>query len=134
MQKKYIEIPEVSVQKAKLMHILVNLYKNAKEAMADIAPSERKLIFEIDRDVENAYIRVSDSGHGIKTENLSNIFTHGFTTKENGHGFGLHSGANYMTDMGGKMWVESQGEGKGATFVLSFPLDQKSTEAGFNLN
>ena len=122
-QKKFSEVPEVPVQKSKLIHILLNLYKNAKEAMADIDPSERKLIIEIDKDAENAYIKVSDAGCGIKKENLQQIFVHGFTTKENGHGFGLHSCANYMSEMGGKMWVESDGVGKGATFVLSFPLN-----------
>ena len=61
-----------------------------------------------------------------RTGNLETVFTHGFTTKETGHGFGLHSCANYMAEMGGRMWVESGGGGQGATFVLSFPLTKPS--------
>ncbi|MCP4671532.1 MAG: ATP-binding protein, partial [Desulfobacula sp.] len=50
------------------------------------------------------------------------IFAHGFTTKKDKYGFGLHSSANSMTEMGGEMWAESDGIGKGATFVLRLPV------------
>jgi signal transduction histidine kinase len=51
---------------------------------------------------------------------MDKIFTQGFTTKSEGHGFGLHSSANYMQSMGGNIEVDSDGEGKGATFTLIF--------------
>ena len=57
-------------------------------------------------------------------ENLTRIFSHGFTTRKDGHGFGLHSGANAAKEMGGQLSVHSEGAGKGATFTLDLPLTQ----------
>ena len=62
-----------------------------------------------------------DNGCGIPSENLLKIFNHGFTTKERGHGFGLHASANSMTEMGGSITVESDGENRGAVFTLKLP-------------
>jgi signal transduction histidine kinase len=67
---------------------------------------------------------VKDSGIGLAPENLTRIFAHGFTTKRDGHGFGLHSGALDAKQMGGALWAESEGPGLGATFVLELPLLQ----------
>jgi signal transduction histidine kinase len=64
---------------------------------------------------------VSDNGVGIAPENLSRIFAHGFTTKKDGHGFGLHSSALTAEEMGGALSVQSEGVGKGATFTLELP-------------
>ena len=120
VQKNFNEIPKVKVQKVKLVHILINLIRNAKDSMLEIPAEQRILRFTTERNGAFTYIKVTDSGHGISREDLNKIFTHGYTTKKDGHGFGLHSSANYMTEMGGEMWAESEGKGKGATFVLKF--------------
>jgi len=65
-------------------------------------------------------LSVTDNGSGIKDENLDKIFAHAFTTKKKGHGFGLHSSANYMKEMGGEIEVSS--DGNGTTFTLVFPI------------
>jgi signal transduction histidine kinase len=65
---------------------------------------------------------VTDNGIGIPSENLNRIFAHGFTTKESGHGFGLHSGALAAKEMGGSLTVQSEGLGFGSTFTLELPL------------
>jgi len=67
-------------------------------------------------------MKISDNGEGILKENINKIFSHGFTTKPHGHGFGLHTCANSMTEMGAKIVVKSQGLNKGATFILTFPI------------
>ncbi|MBU3917720.1 response regulator [bacterium] len=123
IDKDFQEIPEVLVQKTKLIHILTSLIQNAKEAMIKTPSAERKLKISIVADNEAAFIRFSDTGCGIKKENLRKIFFHGFSTKESSQGFGLHRCANYMTEMGGRMWAES--EGSGAIMVLRFPLEKK---------
>jgi signal transduction histidine kinase len=64
---------------------------------------------------------VADNGIGIPAENLTRIFNHGFTTRKNGHGFGLHSGALAAKEMGGALAVHSDGPGCGATFTLELP-------------
>jgi signal transduction histidine kinase len=59
---------------------------------------------------------------GIAPENLTRIFEHGFTTRQEGHGFALHSGALAARDMGGTLTGQSAGLGQGATFTLELPL------------
>jgi signal transduction histidine kinase len=66
---------------------------------------------------------VEDNGVGIPKENLTRIFAHGFTTKRDGHGFGLHSGALTARELGGSLEVHSEGLGRGATFTLDLPLN-----------
>jgi signal transduction histidine kinase len=60
---------------------------------------------------------------------LSRVFTHGFTTKKSGHGFGLHASANAATEMGGTLTARSDGPGKGATFILTLPLAETTSAA-----
>ena len=55
---------------------------------------------------------------------INKIFSYGFTTKPEGHGFGLHHSANAMTSMGGRIEIQSDGLGSGATFLLFFPANQ----------
>jgi signal transduction histidine kinase len=66
---------------------------------------------------------VQDEGEGISATNLTRIFSHGFTTRKNGHGFGLHSCALAAGQMGGALTAHSDGPGKGATFTLELPID-----------
>ena len=63
-------------------------------------------------------IAISDNGMGIEPNNLKKIFKFGYTTKESGNGYGLHSCFNYMVEMGGSLEVNSQGIGYGATFII----------------
>jgi two-component system NtrC family sensor kinase len=69
----------------------------------------------------NVLLEVGDNGEGISEENLVKIFTHGFTTKKDGHGFGLHTAANAAAEMHGTMTASSDGPGRGALFTLSLP-------------
>ncbi len=120
--KNFNPTPDIPVQKMKLVHILVNLIQNAKDAMLETETEQRKLHFAVTSNDKKAYIKVTDSGPGIPEDDKEKVFVHGFTTKKTGHGFGLHSCANYMTEMGGRMYVESQGNRSGATFVMEFSL------------
>jgi len=126
--KKFSECPPVLAQRAKLVHVILNLIKNAKEAMISVSPKDKTLTIEIGEFKSGEiFLKISDTGDGIDEENLSKIFTHGFTTKKTGHGFGLHFCANSMTEMGGKIAVASEGLGAGADFTLIFER-AKSTE------
>ena len=112
----------VIAQRSKLIHILVNFIKNAGESMEENSAGNKKLVIKTWEDSYKVYLSVADNGKGIKVENLDKIFSHTYTTKDKGHGFGLHSGANYMKEMGGKIEVDSKGSGKGTTFTLVFPI------------
>lgn len=112
----------VIAERSKLIHVLVNFIKNAVESMEDNHPEDKNLTIKTWEDSYKVYLSVTDNGTGIKNENLDKIFAHTYTTKKKGHGFGLHSSANYMEEMGGKIEVSSKGIGKGTTFTLVFPI------------
>ena len=67
-------------------------------------------------------IEVCDNGVGIAPAELNSIFDRGYTTKQAGHGFGLHSSLLAVKDMQGLLLAQSDGIGKGATFILELPL------------
>jgi len=121
--REYQEVPVISVDKHKILQILVNLIRNAKYAMDAAARRDKRLSVSIQLTPENmVQISVTDNGIGISEQNLTRIFSHGFTTKRDGHGFGLHSGALAAREMGGSLCARSEGPGNGATFVLELPL------------
>jgi signal transduction histidine kinase/DNA-binding LacI/PurR family transcriptional regulator len=118
--RNYQAISKIKVQKTKLFYVLVNLIKNAQDAMLEVPQTRRRLTLCVEQSGNDKFIRVTDTGHGIPANFLHTIFAYGFTTKKGGHGFGLHSCANYLMEMEGRIWAESAGAGKGATFVLQF--------------
>ncbi len=121
--RDYQEVPVISMDKHKVLQILVNLIRNAKYAMDAAARRDKRLSVSIQLKHEKTIqISVTDNGIGISRENLTRIFSHGFTTKRDGHGFGLHSGAIAAREMGGSLHASSDGPGQGATFVLELPL------------
>ena len=120
--RQFDPIPDVLVDKHKILQILVNLISNAKYALSESAAAERLLTLGVKLDPDNRVrISVADNGVGIPPENLDRIFSLGFTTRQNGHGLGLHSGFFAAREMGGTLLVHSDGPGKGATFTLVFP-------------
>ena len=109
--------------KRKVLQILTNLLRNAKYAVdGTTAPKKRIKIATRIEDQGFVAIAVTDNGVGIAAENLTKIFAHGFTTRKEGHGFGLHSGALAAKEMGGELTVHSDGPGRGATFTLTVPI------------
>ena len=117
------EVPQVQVDKHLILQILVNLLRNAKQAIEESGREERRIIVKIQGSgAEFVKVTVRDSGSGIAAENLTRIFSHGFTTKKTGHGFGLHSAALAATGMGGALSAHSDGPGTGATFTLELPV------------
>ena len=124
--RDYAELSPVTLDKHKVMQILVNLITNAKHALKDSGRSDGRITVAIRTQGKDRYqIAVTDNGVGIAPETITRIFSHGFTTRANGHGFGLHSGANAAREMGGSLTVASPGLGLGATFVLDLPIAQQ---------
>jgi PAS domain S-box-containing protein len=124
--REYIATPSAPVDKHKALQILVNLVRNAKYALDEGGRKDKRLTIRVATDGEGSVtISVIDNGVGIPPENLTRIFSYGFTTRKNGHGFGLHSGALAAKEMGGSLSVHSDGPGQGAAFTLSLPLHQE---------
>ncbi len=113
-------VPLVHAQRSKLVHVLVNLVKNGAEAMQATPLAQRILTVRLRHGDRGVELRVTDAGEGIPEGNLLRVFSYGFTTKTGGHGFGLHTCANHVARMGGTIHAESEGPGKGASFVLRF--------------
>lgn len=125
VEQKYQADCVVTGDKHKLIQILVNLISNAKHAVNDSLGSEKTITLHTARlnDERVAFI-VEDTGVGIAPETQNRLFEHGFTTKKDGHGFGLHSAANAAREMGGELIAHSDGIGDGATFTLYIPVSE----------
>jgi len=116
-------LPPVCVDRHKVLQILINLLRNAKHAMEELDVESKRMTISISQNTsDRVTIAVRDNGLGIPASNLTKIFNHGFTTKKDGHGFGLHSGANAAKEMGGSLSAHSDGPGKGAEFTLKLPV------------
>ncbi|MEO6244441.1 MAG: PAS domain S-box protein [Opitutaceae bacterium] len=123
-------VPPIEMDKHKVLQILINFVRNAKYACDDSGRTDKRIILRVQRSEDRVIFSVIDNGVGIHPENLGRIFNHGFTTKKDGHGFGLHSGANAAREMGGRVSVHSDGPGCGATFTLELPIaGSRSREA-----
>jgi ligand-binding sensor domain-containing protein/signal transduction histidine kinase len=120
--RDFRSVPPINVEKHKVLQILVNLLRNAKYACDDSGRTDKQLTVRVANGDGRLKISVTDNGVGIPRENLTRIFNHGFTTRANGHGFGLHTGALAAKELGGTLRVHSDGPGKGATFTLELPM------------
>lgn len=122
------DVPQIPLPKHRLIEILVNLIRNAKQAVIEQHGPVRQVRVLVRRHSDDRIrIEVHDTGVGLSAENVTRIFAHGFTTKRDGHGFGLHSGALAAKQMGCSLWAESPGPGLGATFILELPVDVVET-------
>lgn len=118
-------IPLVHADRGAVVQILVNLLANARDAILAARVSEPRIRVVLGPVTEARLpIAVEDNGVGIEPEQLVSIFEFGFTTKEGGHGFGLHNSANIARALGGSLLVRSDGPGRGAVFTLSLPVAQ----------
>ena len=118
------ELPKIHTDRHLILQILVNVISNAKHALIASDTEDKTLIVRIITDEIRNRVRVEviDNGSGIAPDNLTRIFQHGFTTRKDGHGFGLHSCSLAAKRLGGTLQATSEGPGKGATFALDLPL------------
>jgi signal transduction histidine kinase len=116
------DIGIVNINKQKVLQILVNLVRNAKQAVARNENGNKVVTLRTRKHGDDKVrIEIADNGEGISEEHFSKLFKHGFTTKEDGHGFGLHGGALIAKELGGALTAHSDGVGRGAMFTLELP-------------
>jgi signal transduction histidine kinase len=128
--RQFEDLPPTSIAKHKMLQILVNLVRNSIQSLGAAVCDDKRITFQVSRAGLGFNVSVADNGIGISGENLPRIFALGFTTKKDGHGFGLHSCAAIAKELGGGLRVESDGPGLGATFTLVLPDDQPFTPSG----
>lgn len=127
--KEFADMPSLLLDKHRVLQILINLISNAKHAMDGASERQHQITLRLHSTQGHAVqIQVADNGEGIPPENLTRIFAHGFTTRKDGHGFGLHSCVLAAREMGGSLAVHSEGLGTGATFTLELPIKLTAEE------
>jgi signal transduction histidine kinase len=128
VSKDCSDVPTVLLDKHLILQILINLIANALQAMDGVVDRAHRLTLKAQarsgEEGPRLCIEVEDTGEGIASDNLPRLFTHGFTTRKSGHGFGLHSCALAARAMGGRIAAQSLGSGQGATFTLDLPLNE----------
>ncbi|EPX64836.1 serine/threonine kinase [Cystobacter fuscus DSM 2262] len=122
VHRELSRVPPVNVDKHKVLQILINLLSNAKHALDGVPERQRDLWVRLEAEGNVARIQVTDSGVGIAPELMDSLFIHGFTTRKDGHGFGLHSSALAARMLEGRLTLESEGPGQGAVATLELPL------------
>jgi signal transduction histidine kinase len=126
---EYAEVSPIVVDRHKLLQILLNLISNARHSLVESHKSDKRLTIRVglDTEEERMHIEVADNGVGIAPENLTRLFSQGFTTKKSGHGFGLHISALAAAELKGRLSVASPGAGHGATFTIELPIQSEDS-------
>lgn len=126
------KIPYLQGSKQELMQVLVNFSNNSIHAL--LGNKEKRITLKIEIPNEDL-IRVifKDNGYGISQEKMRSIFAAFTTTKASteGRGMGLYSVRKIVERHHGKVWAESEGKGKGATFIIELPIAKDITEEDF---
>jgi NO-binding membrane sensor protein with MHYT domain len=120
IRRSYETLAPLTLDRHKLIQILGNVLSNARHALKSHA-GERQVTLRIRAQDDGATIEVQDSGVGISRDVLPRLFEFGFTTKKDGHGFGLHTSAILAKELAGELLAFSDGPGRGARFVLRLP-------------
>lgn len=123
--REYAHVPSIMTDRHHVLQILVNVITNAKNAMVEYPANSHCLTVRIGLPADrrgSVRLEVTDTGGGIQAEHLTRLFAQGFTTRKAGHGLGLHSAAISAKTLGGTLQARSEGEGRGATFMLDLPL------------
>jgi PAS domain S-box-containing protein len=121
-EERYLFCDEVQIKQ-----VILNMCKNAVEAMSDIVNPRLKVETGYDEASNKAFIKISDNGKGMCEEELKNIGTLFFTTKKTGTGLGLNVCYQIIKDHNGSVEVQSQ-VGKGTTFTITLPCIEDEEE------
>lgn len=129
VRKQYEEVPHIVTDKHKILQILLNLITNAGNSFEENPETDNNVVTLslVTHQKDSVRFIIEDNGRGIEEDNLGKIFQHGFTTRKQGHGFGLHSGALSARQLGGTLSAQSKGPGHGATFILELPIQHIET-------
>lgn len=129
IKKVFLKVPLLYVDKHKAMQIIINFISNAKNALVDEGKKNKEhdpcMTITVKEEDGKIHVVVKDNGVGIEHDDIQRLFEYGFKKRRDGHGFGLHHSAIVANELGGKISINSDGLGKGASFKLSIPIDEQ---------
>jgi PAS domain S-box-containing protein len=115
-------LPAVTGDRVQLQQVLLNLLRNASDAMAGVEDRARQIVIRTRRDAEGSVrVTVRDAGQGLDPKHMDRLFDPFYTTKDEGMGIGLSVSRSIIENHNGRLWAESN-DGQGATFAFSIPL------------
>jgi len=116
------ELPSVTGDRIQIQQVILNLLRNASDAMADVHDRPRHLLIRTGCDeAERVRVTVRDAGVGLPPELLGSLFDAFYTTKDGGMGVGLFVSRSIVERHQGRLWAEPNASGHGATFAFSIP-------------
>jgi PAS domain S-box-containing protein len=126
LQQHFLDdLPFVMGDRVQLQQVILNLIRNASDAMVSIEDRPRRLIVRTETGGGDVHVSVQDSGAGIGPKAADRLFEPFFTTKQEGMGVGLSLSRSIIEAHRGRIWV-TENEGPGATFTFSLPCDHPS--------
>ena len=118
------DLPNVTGDRIQLQQVILNLLRNASDAMVDVHDRPRELLIKTERENgDRVRLTVRDAGVGLPPQSLSSLFDPFYTTKSGGMGIGLFVSRSIVERQHGRIWAEPNDGGPGATFSFSIPRD-----------
>jgi signal transduction histidine kinase len=120
------DLPAVTGDRIQLQQVILNLLRNASEAMVDVHDRPRQLVIRTEpENGERVRLTVRDAGIGIDPQSVEKLFDSFYTTKSDGMGIGLSVSRSIIERHHGRLWAEPN-DGPGATFAFSIPRSPQS--------
>jgi signal transduction histidine kinase len=119
------DLPVVIGDRVQLQQVILNLIRNAADAMIEITDRPRQMMIRTEREGDRVRLTVRDSGVGLDTQKMNRLFDAFYTTKTDGMGIGLSVSRSIIENHRGRLWAEPN-DGPGATFSFSIPVGARA--------
>ena len=115
-------LPTVIGDRIQLQQVILNLVRNASDAMVEVHDRPRSLLIKTEREnADRVRVSVRDAGVGVDPQRMDKLFDSFYTTKRDGMGIGLSISRSIVERHHGRLWAESNAGGPGMTFSFSIP-------------
>jgi PAS domain S-box-containing protein len=124
------DLPMIRGDRIQLQQVMLNLLRNASDAMAGVDDRPRHVLIRTARDEgDRVRLIVRDAGVGLAPQSMNKLFDAFYTTKADGMGIGLSVSRSIIERHQGRLWAEPNDDGPGATFSFWIPREAQSLEA-----